>query len=155
MDIIDLPHDEVVQERVSLKSTKPKAKPVKVVVEHYEISENIRKFDNRVKVHKQNPYSHNAVALNRSDRELTPTANNMAADPTYNMVGKSLGLDTAKEWNQYYDKVHQIVEWARRQSKTKDTSKLIKFISDLSRKVPTMGSRRIDDIYIYTKFNKK
>lgn len=156
MELKIIQSEEVLQEKLSLRSAKPKTKPVDYKVEKKEVSNNIKKFDERIKVHKKSPYEYNSVSLEqRRTATASPSASDMAANLTYNLVGKSLGIDTSKEWNQYYDKIYRIVEWAKTHAKTKDTAKLIKFVADLGRRVPTMGARRVDDIYIYTKFNKR
>lgn len=121
-------------------------------VEHKELSKNIQKFDKKPRVFKENPYSWNAVSLNKS-QNYTPSASEMVANPLYNAVGKALGLDTAKEWNQYYDKVFSISEWAKKKAGG-DIQKVVRLIADKSRLVPTMGARRIDDLYIYISLTK-
>ena len=125
----------------------------KYEVDKKEISKNIQKFDQKRKVYTENPYSYNYVSLKKSQK-ITPTAEAMAASPLYNSVGKVLGLDTAKEWNQYYDKVYSIAEWAKKKVGNDDILKVIKFITDKSRTIPSMGARRIDDLYIHIGITK-
>jgi hypothetical protein len=126
--------------------------PQKVVVaEKKELSENIKAFDERVrKVYTENPYDYNTISL-KKEQKILPSAQQMVTDPTYNTVGKMLGLDTAKEWNLYYDKIFHITEWAL--TKT-DKEHLFEYIAEVSRTVPSMGSRRIDDIFIHAKISK-
>lgn len=153
MDLIDIPAEETPREDISLKEIRSAKKEV---VRHYEVekkelSKNIQAFDKKRKVYVQDPYAYNTISLKKVQK-LTPTASQMIANPLYNTVGKMLGLDTAKEWNQYYDKVYEITEWALK--KTKDEKLVYKFIADKARTVPSMGARRIDDIFIHAKISK-
>lgn len=141
----EIPTEEVPRENISLRkiTAKKKVEVKKYNVERKEISKNIQQFDR--KVHTKNPYDYNTISLNRQ-QPITPTANQMISDPLYNSVGKLLGLDTTKEWNQYYDKVYTISEYAKKKAKK---GKILDYIRNLSTTVPSMGSRRIDDIYIH------
>lgn len=138
-------------------SSKPKPKAKTYEIAEVELSKNIQKFDKKTKVYTENPYSFNSVSLKRKETPVPPvqTAGQMIADPTYNSVGKFLGLDNAKEWNRYYDKVYTIVEWARKKASVSDKN-ILSWISGQARRVPNMGARRVDDLYIAAKlyFNK-
>lgn len=149
MDLDIKQTEEFIQESIPMRSirSKKKVEERKIVVEKVELSKNIQKFD-KPRVYIKNPYDYNSVIQNRTVK-ITPTASQMISNPLYNSVGKALGLDTVKEWNQYYDKVFKIVEWANKNTKG-DSKKIIGFIVDKSAKVPSMGARRIDDIYIYS-----
>lgn len=155
MDLIELPTEEVPHEDISMREIR-KAKKVEVKhyeVERKEVSKNIQRFDKRPRVYTENPYSYNYVSLHKVQK-ITPSAESMVAQPLYNSVGKVLGLDTAKEWNQYYDKVYAIAEWAKKKVGEADINKIIRFIADKSRTVPSMGARRIDDLYIHIGITK-
>lgn len=161
MDLQILPTEEVVRENISLNSLKdkPKEKQPKYEAEKIELSRNIQKFDKRPKVYTENPYSYNAVALKKYKPDVLPTATaeEMITNPTYNTIGKFLGIDAVHDWNRYYDKVFTITQWAKLKSGTKDTGKLMKWISDKSRTVPSMGGKNIDNLYLHARLalNKK
>jgi len=149
MELIVLPTEEVVQEKVSLKPVRPKAIQVKHETEKIELSDNIKRFDKKVKVYTSNPYAYNEVAkkIHKSLSATNQTANQMITNPTYNSIGKFLGVDTLHDWGRYYDKVYLITEWA----KTKvgdDNMKITKWLTGKLNQVPSMGARRIDDLYI-------
>lgn len=150
--ITETKQDEMPHENISMREVRRKKIVTKIdyEVENKEVSKNIQKFDKRARVYKEDPYTFNYNSLKRVE-SFTPTASQMVADPLYNSVGKVLGLDNTKEWNQYYDKVYEIAEWARKKVKTKKIDKIIKYVSEQASRVPQMGSRRIDDLYIYIK----
>jgi hypothetical protein len=144
---------EVPAESVSLKTVKPKVRRQTIKAERVELSDNIKKFD---KMRRNDPFSFNSVSLKRLNDQkvkLTPTAEQMITDPVYNSIGRLMGIDTKKEWNLYYDKIYQISEWAKKKVGGKKDV-IAMFLSDQSRKVPSMGARRIDDLYIYSKLHK-
>ena len=143
MDLIEKTIEVSKPELQSLKGKVIReAKPIKL--EAVNLSNNIQKFDKKPRL-VSNPYNYNTISLKKA---YEPTATQMISNPLYNTVGKMLGIDTVKEWNQFYDKVYKISEWAR--SKTKgDLKQIIKFIDNKSRTIPTMSNRRIDDIYIH------
>jgi hypothetical protein len=151
-DLIVIPYEETPKERVSLKEKK------KVEVKHYEVpkvelSKNIQNFDKKPKVYTENPYSYNYVALKKEKPSVSPSASasTLIMDPTYNTVGKFLGVDTIHDWNKYYDKVYSIVEWAKAKSGQKDLGKLMEWISTKSRQVPNVGNKNIDNLYIFAR----
>lgn len=148
--ITEVKTEEVPKEKISMRDIRKKKTVTerKYEVDKKEVSKNIQKFDKKPRVYKEDPYSYNQVSLKKV-RTITPSAESLVAQPLYNAVGKVLGLDTAKEWNQNYDKVFEITEWAKKKTKTEDIKKVIKFISDRSRTVPVMGNRRIDDLYVH------
>ena len=137
MDLIEIPTEETPREDISLK----------------EIRKNIKKFDTKLKIYKENPYSYNAVSLKKNS-PITPTADQMATNPIYNAVGKVLGIDTTLEWNQYYDKIYQISEWAKKKVGKDDLKRILRLISTKASSVPAMSARRIDDLYIYIGLTK-
>lgn len=143
------PYNQGPQEELSLKSKLP-APPKEYKIPEVKLSDNIRKFDKRPKVYTQNPYSYNAVSL-KKDSEYTPTASEMIVNPLYNQAGKALGVDTIHDWNRYYDKVQKIVDWAKEESGFTDSEKLVSWIYRQSQKVHSLGARRIDDLFIFSK----
>jgi hypothetical protein len=143
-----IPSEEAPHENISMREVR-RSKIIEQKVyktEVKELSKNIQKFDR--KVYNKNPYDYNTISLNR-EYKITPTASQMVANPLYNAVGKSLGIDAAKEWNQYYDKIYKITEWARERTKTDEVEKIIRYLATAANKAPSMGARRIDDIYVY------
>lgn len=147
MEITEKPIVESVAEEVSL-APKEQSKVKNIKAPKVELSENIRRFDEKVKIYKENPYSFNQVALKKDKVSVLPvkTADQMITEPTYNAVGKLLGVDTVHDWNKYYDKVYTIVEWAKKHGVT-ELDSIVKWLGDKSREVPSLGSKRIDDLY--------
>jgi hypothetical protein len=154
MELIELPAEEIVREDISLKTIKhkPKVEVKKYEVESKEVSKNIQKFDN--KVYTKDPYAYNSVSLKKTEVAITPTASQMATNPLYNAVGKILGIDLAREWNEYYDKVYEISEWARKKTKTDNIKNIVRFIVDYESRVPSFGSRRINDMSVFIGLQK-
>lgn len=153
MDLIVIPEEKVIQEKVSLKS-RPVKKQKIYEAEKKEVSSNIRKFDKKVKkVHTENPYSYSSVSLKKPTTGLTDSANQMIANKTYNLMGKMLGIDTKRDWNKYYDKVYRITEWAKKRSGFTEPMRLMRWIK--ARRIPSVGTRSIEDIYIYASLQKQ
>lgn len=146
-------------ETLSLKSEAPT--PSKAVkLEKVELSKNIQAFDKKPRVFTENPFSFNAVAKRQAEKrmeqrvEASPTATQMITDPLYNRVGKSLGVDTIHEWGLNYDKVYEIVELAKQKSGITDPNRLAEWIYNRTSQAPSLGSKRINDVYIYLKMAK-
>ena len=118
-----------------------------------ELSENIQNFDRKVKVHTTNPYSANTVSKGKTEVPLSAiqTASQMIANPLYNEAGKVLGVDTLHEWGLYYDKVHDIVEMAKQRIKSEDPQALSEYIYKQLNSSPSLGNKRIIDVYTYLK----
>ena len=160
-DLIVIKPEEYKKESVSVKGHL-EAKPEQYEAEQKEVSENIQKFDKKVKkskVYTENPFSYNAVSL-KKDRLpvlLTQSAQNLVIDPIYNTIGKFLGVDTIHEWGKQYEKVYTITEWAKRESQEKNVSRLMEWIARKSRSLPNLGARNIDNLYIFARLeiNKK
>lgn len=148
MELTVIPNEEVVQEKVSLKS-RPQAIQVKHEAPKVELSDNIKRFDKKVKIHTSNPFAFNTVSKRqvRPITNTTQTASQMIVNPTYNSIGKFLGVDTIHDWGRYYDKVHYITEWAR-EKVGNDTLKIMKYLTQKLNHTPTMGAKRIDDLHI-------
>ena len=161
MDLKIVQVEEVEREDISLNSLKdkPKVKLPKYEAEKLELSKNIQKFDNKPKVYTQNPYSYNYVSLKKEKPTAFPsaTAEDMITNPTYNTIGKFLGIDTVHDWNKYYDKIYTITEWAKMESKNDDIGKLTQWISSKSRRLPNVGNKTIDNLYLFARLylNKK
>ena len=155
MDIKVIPTVETEREDISLRSLrdKPKPKPIEYEAEKVELSKNIQRFEKKVKVYTENPYSYNAVALKKEKPSVMPTASadQMITSPIYNTIGKFLGVDTVHDWNQYYDKVYTITEWAKLKSGHKDIGRLTQWISNKSRSVPSVGNKNIDNLYLFAR----
>jgi hypothetical protein len=78
----------------------------------------------------------------------------MITDPLYNEAGRAMGIDTAREWSVYYDKIREIVEWAKLKSGFKDKDRLVNWIYGRVQTAAAISKRKIDDLYILTKLNK-
>lgn len=104
-------------------------------------------------VYTEDPYSYNSVAFKRGakDVQLTQSAAQLVADPLYNSVGKAFGIDVAKEWNQYYDKIFTIVEWAKLRSPAEDIQGIIQSLKRLHNESPKLSPRHIDNLYLNAK----
>ena len=152
IDIIERKPEKSVQEIVSLKE-RPKKEVKNYEVDKVELSKNIQEFDKKPRVYTKDPYAYNEVSL-KKDTEFSLTAQNMITDPLYNMVGKSLGVDTIHDWNRYYDKVQEIVEWAKKETGYKDKDLLVSWIYGQVGKTTSLGAKRIDDLYIYSKLKQ-
>ena len=159
MDLKVIPTEEVLQEKVQYRNPK-----VKVVEKHYEtpkieISKNIQKFDKKPRVFTENPYSYNSVSLKKFKVEATPnqSASELLTNPTYNTIGKFLGVDAIHDWNKYSDKVYAITEWAKAKTGTDKLDKLMGWIGKQAKLVPNMGAKEIDNLYLYARIflNKK
>lgn len=153
-DITVIPTEEPIREDISLRSLrdKPKEKPVEYKVEKKELSKNIQKFDKKPRVYTENPYSYNAVSLKkRPDVTPTQSAEELLTDPTYNTMGKVLGVDTVHDWNRYYNKIYAITEWAKLKSGETEVGKIIKWVTDQSRRIPNMGAKEIDSLYLHAR----
>jgi hypothetical protein len=148
-----------VDTRKRLVSMEPKISTPKpeVIFDPVLLSDNIQKFEKKILKQKRvDPFARNLILEQQKDNNtpIIPTAEQMVTDHTYNLVGKVLGIDTKKEWNMYYDKVYQIVEWVKGKLNTNKVETIVKYISERARSVPTMGARRIDDLFIFSKLNK-
>ncbi len=152
-NLIIIPTEETPKEKVSLKS-KPSPKPVSYEADKLELSENIKKFDKKVKVYTSNPYSYNAVSLKKTKLMMgnNQTATQMITNQTYNSIGKFLGVDTLHDWGRYYDKVFTVTEWAK-EKVGDDSRKIANWLTQKLNHIPTMGAKRIDDLYIAAKLD--
>lgn len=154
MDVIDVKQEEVKPEKLSLKDRERKA-PKEVVIEKNELPESIRKFDEKLGKEKPKREWYDSVVQNNI--KYTPTASEMITNPTYNTVGKFLGVDTLHEWNKQYMKVHNIVQWAQKKSGANSTEKLLNFLSGAVASVPAFGMyhRKLDQLHLAAKLDTK
>lgn len=154
MDIIDIPAEKVPREDYTLAEIRKQKKITKrdYEVKIGEVSKNIQKFDQKARPD-TDPYSFNAVSL-KKPVVATPTATTLISNPLYNQAGKILGVDTIHDWNSSYDKVYEIVEWAKKKIKGDNPKALLKFIYDKMNNVPSLGKSKLDDLYIFTGVNK-
>lgn len=102
-----------------------------------------------VKVYTEDPFSYNYVALNKSkvDELFVPGMETIKTDPIYYSVGKSLGIENAHDWPKYYDKVFTIAEWAKERTGSNDPQVILDWIKNASNYCPSMGSKKINDLY--------
>ena len=102
-------------------------------------------------VYTEDPFSYNYIALKKSniDELPTPSASEVIVNPLYNAVGKSLGIDRPHDWNKLYDKVFTISEWAKERSGLSDPAEIIKWINDKLNYIPSMGNKKINDLYTH------
>lgn len=151
MELIVKPAEEAVKENIGLEKLRDKpTKQVEYKVEQVNLSENIQKFDKKPRVYTQNPYDYNSVSL-KKESNYTPTAEQMIVNPVYNQAAKALGVDTVHDWNRYYDKVANLVDWAKSETGYTDANKISEWIYAQSKKAPLMGGKKIDDLYIYSR----
>ena len=154
IQLTDIPQEKVPHEDISMQEIRRKAKVSKreYEVEQKEISPNIQKFERKVKVYTQNPYSYNAVSVKKFNKKPvapSPSASSLISNPLYNQAGKVLGVDTVHDWNAAYDKVYEIVEWAKKKTKSDNQRLLMKFIYEKMNRAPSLGKSRLDDLYIF------
>lgn len=143
-----------VAEKMSLAPRAQRAK-AEIKIEKVEVSKNIKSFERKVAKRSMGPYDYNVVAINnRTGYE--PTAAQLISNPVYNTVGKFLGVDTQKEWGQYYDKVKVIKDWAEKKTGSKSLKTLISFIDGAMNASPSFGmsQKRIERVYLYAKLNE-
>lgn len=105
----------------------------------------------KTQVYTEDPFSYNFISLKKSKIDEMPTqsANQVIVNPLYNAVGKSLGIQDPHDWNKFYDKVFTISEWAKERSGLSDPGEILHWIADVSNRVPTLGSKKINDIYAH------
>jgi len=142
---------ELVKEKLSLDS-KPRKEPKEYEAVKVELPENIQEFDKKARVYAKNPYDYNSVSLKKEKVSITPsqTANQLIINPTYNAIGKFLGVDMLHEWDKYYDKVYTIVEWAK--LRTGDNiHEIMKWLDHKARTLPSVGNKTIDNLYIFAR----
>lgn len=144
---------------VSMNSPEPVPRP-EIKVEKVDISKNIKSYDRKVNRAKSyRLYDYNTIALDKKldTRIATPSENLL--DPTINVVGKFLGVDTHHEWSKYSDKLSTIVMWAKEKAKTDDIEKILTWLDKTSNNVPSFGmsNKKIDQLYLYARLqlNKK
>lgn len=160
MDIKVIPTVEVEREDISLRSLrdKPKPKPIEYEAEKVELSKNIQRFEKKVKVYTENPYSYNAVAL-RKDKPVYPTlsADQLIVNPLYSSIGRFLGVDMRHDWNRYSDKVLLITDWAIQETGNNKTENLMAWISKKAKDLPKVRDEQevpekaIDNLYLFAK----
>lgn len=153
MDIIEIPYEETPKDKIPVKTREPKPEVKEYEIPKVELAKNIQKFDKKPKVYTENPYSYNYVSLKKEKPSYPPTqsASEMITNPTYNLIGKFLGVDTVHDWNKDYQKVYTIIEWAKAKSGFDDREKLIKWISGQVKRVPSVGNKNIDNMYIFAR----
>jgi hypothetical protein len=139
-------------EKVNLAG-KAVAPQKEIKIDRVELSKSIQSFDKKPRTRS---FDYNSISLGKKKSELpTPTVSQMMSDPTYNMVGKFLGVGT-HEWGQDYDKVHKVVEWAKTKSGAKSTEDIVRWISGALQVVPSLGMnhRKIDQLYLYSRLQQ-
>jgi hypothetical protein len=151
MDNLIVPSTKVEISLESLKD-KPRQEKPEIKADKIELSENIKKFDNKKRI--ASPYDYNIVALNKK-HDYTPTAEELILSPVHNSVGKFLGIDTIHDWGQHYDKVGKLVEWAKTKTGKDDINSIMDFLNQALNAAPSFGMnhRRIDQLYMYAKLN--
>lgn len=151
MDVIEKPVEQPKRELQSLKS-KVVREPKPIKLEAVELSENIQKFDQKKRV--PSPYDYNSISLKQSEESTKPMSE-VVRDPLYNGAAKVLGITNVHDWEQDYDKVQFIVDWAKDRTKIQETDRLVSWIYDAAGKAPTVSNRRLDDLFIYAKMGGK
>lgn len=155
MDLIIKPAQDTIKESIepALLKDKPKKK-IEYKVPEVNLSDNIRQFDEKPRVYTQNPHDYNSISL-KKDLPATPSASEMLVNPLYNKAAKALGVDTVHDWNRYYDKVATLVDWAKQETGYIEPEKIASWIYSQIKFAPSMGARKIDDLYIYSKLKSK
>ncbi len=148
--LIEIKSKEVKQP-ISLKE-EPRKEVRNYEIEKVELSKNIQAFDKKPKVYTENPYGYNQVSLKKEKAPVPPvqTAAQMIINPTYNSIGKFLGVDTIHDWNKSYDKVYMITEWAK-EKVGGNTIKIMRWLSNQARRLPNLGNKTIDNLYIFAR----
>lgn len=155
MDLIVKPVEKLEKKEFDLKSLKDQPREV---VEHkaprVELSDNIKEFDKKERKHVTSPYDYNSISLSKKN-DYMPTADQMILNPTYNSVGKFLGVDTLHDWSKYNDKVKTLVDWAETKTGSKDINSIMNFLNGALNAAPSFGmnNKRIDQLYLYAKVN--
>jgi hypothetical protein len=153
MDLV-VPDKKTLKEEFSLSSLKDKPRKVKEIrAEKVELSDGIKRFDNRPRK-TASPFDYNTVALSRKN-DYMPSADQMITNPTYNTVGKFLGVDTIHDWSKYSDKVKTLVDWAEIKTGKKDINAIMHFLNGALNAAPSFGmnNKRIDQLFLYAKLN--
>lgn len=155
LQLTDIPAEEVPHEDIALRElrTAKRPEPKHYEVEKKELSKNIQRFDKKPRVYTENPYSYNAVSLKKV-QPVTQTASALISNPLYNQAGKVLGVDTIHDWNLYYDKVQKIVDWAKKKVGTDKPEIIFKFIYTKLNQIPSLGTSKLNDLFIYTGISK-
>ena len=147
------PIDKTEVELVSLEATDPKKKTRDFKIDKLETSKNIQAFDAKAKRARESAQNYNAVSLKPKTVIHNKTAFELISNPTYNTIGKFLGVDTVHEWGKDYDKVEKIVDWAITKVGTDDLGRLIDFLNGAANFAPTFGTnhRKLDQVYLMSK----
>jgi hypothetical protein len=147
-NLIIIPSVETKKENMSLKP-KPVVEPKPIKLDKVKLSDNIQKFDNKVR---KDPFSYNNISLNKKEPLINPTlsARQLITNATYNKAAEILGVDNVREWGVYSRKVQEIVDWAKTKSKL-EGDELVNWIYNRLQKTPQITDRRINDLYIVTK----
>ena len=100
-------------------------------------------------VYTEDPFSYNFIALKKSEvnRMPTPAEQDVIANPTYNLVGKALGIKDQTGWSRNYDKVYLITEWAKERTGYNDPDMLLAWIKKASKYAFILGGKRIDNLF--------
>ena len=144
---------------MNIKTYKPEAaKPVsmegklEVAPKQYkapkvELSENIKKFDNRPRA-QGDPFAYNTISLKKTS-ELNESASDLLVQPLYNKAGHMFGIDMAHDWGRKYDKVYKVIQIAKEQTGETDTDKLLSWVYGQINNAPSVSNNRLDDVYVY------
>jgi hypothetical protein len=153
VDLIIKKPEEIIRDDISLRSLKDKpTKQIEYETEEKELSKNIQAFDKRPKTITENPFSYNSISLKKKTSTIpTSSASEMITNPTYNTIGKFLGVDTIHDWNKAFNKVFAIVEWAKVKSGEKETNKLMGWIGKQVKRVPNVGNTNLDNLYLFAR----
>ena len=119
----------------------------------------------QLKVITGNPYDWNQIMLKRKqDKKAheieTKTIRDLPApelakmNRNAHMVAEYIGIDIAREWSKYYDKVWNLYQWGKVKTKSEDINKILNFLSDRLNQAPSMNGRRIDDLFVSYKLDQ-
>lgn len=110
-----------------------------------------------MRVYIKNPYDYNEVSLKKikeKNIQLTPTVSAIVQDPILNLIGKFLGIESKADWNEFYDKIFKLWEWAHKETESSNVNTLIDFLKEKINSSPQMSPRRINDLIVRMKLDQ-
>lgn len=102
-----------------------------------------------------NPYDYNAIALRRKLKSVpNATYSQTVANPLYNTIGKYLGIFSPSDWENHYDKVVYIADYARNKVKSHDIFKVMEEVRNIANSAPDFNGKNITNIYLAVELAK-
>lgn len=100
-----------------------------------------------MKYYLQNPYDYNSVSLKIRQNKRVPTASELVMDPGFVVIGHFLGIWTKADFSEYYDKIYEIIEWAKEKANSDNLNDITEVLKNRINSTPEMCDRRINDLY--------